>query len=91
MKKKIIQAQAQLMQRASILMVAGYDSKVYASCHPYCNLFTFAFADIDLCFDDENPFNDADIDKAIAKLDAMIEEMQHKAEFTIDVIKAWRG
>lgn len=79
------------MQRASILMVAGYDSKVYASCHPYCNLFTFAFADIDICFDDENPFNDADIDKAIAKLDAMIEEMQHKAEFTIDVIKAWRG
>lgn len=72
-------------------MVAGYDSKVYASCHPYCNLFTFAFADIDLSFDDENPFNDADIDKAIAKLDAMIEEMQHKAEFTIDVIKAWRG
>lgn len=79
------------MQRASILMVAGYDSKVYASCHPYCNLFTFSFADIDLSFDDENPFNDADIDKAIAKLDAMIEEMQHKAEFTIDVIKAWRG
>jgi hypothetical protein len=91
MKKKMIQAQAQLMQRASILMVAGYDSKVYASCHPYCNLFTFAFADIDLCFDDENPFNDADIDKAIAKLDAMIEELLHKAEFTIDVIKAWRG
>lgn len=87
----MIQAQAQLMQRASILMVAGYDSKVYASCHPYCNLFTFAFADIDLCFDDENPFNDADIDKAIAKLDAMIEELLHKAEFTIDVIKAWRG
>lgn len=79
------------MQRASILMVAGYDSKVYASCHPYCNLFTFAFADIDLCFDDENPFNDADIDKAIAKLDAMIENLLHKAEFTIDVIKAWRG
>jgi hypothetical protein len=91
MKKKMIQAQAQLMQRASILMVAGYDSKVYASCHPYCNLFTFAFADIDLCFDDENPFNDADIDKAIAKLDAMIENLLHKAEFTIDVIKAWRG
>ena len=87
----MIQAQAQLMQRASILMVAGYDSKVYASCHPYCNLFSFSFADIELCFDDENPFNDADIDKALAKLDEMIEDQYRRAEYTIEVIKAWRG
>ena len=87
----MIQAQAQLMQRASVLMVAGYGTSVYASCHPHCKLFTFTFADLDVSFNDEHPFDDAEVASAVAKLDAMIEEHYRKAEFAIEVIKAWRG
>lgn len=91
MEKKMIQAQAQLLQRASILMVAGVNEKVTATCHPYINLFNFGFADVDLFFDDEHPFNDADVNAAIAKLDAMIDKHYKAAEFAVSVIKTWRG
>lgn len=87
----MIQAQAQLLQRASILMVAGVNEKVTATCHPYINLFNFGFADVDLFFDDEHPFNDADVNAAIAKLDAMIDKHYKAAEFAVSVIKTWRG
>lgn len=87
----MIQAQAQLLQRASILMVAGVEKKVYASCNAYCNLFTFVFGDVEVYFDDDALYDEAEVNKAIAKLDAMIDELQRKSEFAIQVIKAWRG
>lgn len=87
----MIQAQAQLLQRASILMVAGVNEKVTASCHPFIKMFNFKFADVDLCFDDEHLFNDAEVGAAIDKLDKMIEDHYKAAEFAVSVIKTWRG
>lgn len=91
MEKKMINAQAQLLQRASILMVAGTQEDVYTSCHPHCNIFSFIFAGIELCFDDEHPFNDDEVEKAITKLDTMIDDLHRRSEFAVSVIKAWRG
>ena len=87
----MIQAQAQLLQRASILMVAGFNEKVTASCHPFINMFNFVFGGVELFFDDEHLFNDAEVSAAIDKLDAMIEKHYKAAEFAVSVIKTWRG
>lgn len=91
MEKKMIQAQAQLLQRASILMVAGVNEKVTATCHPFINLFNFGFADVDLFFDDEHPYNDEDVNAAINKLDKMIDQHYKAAQFAVSVIKTWKG
>ena len=87
----MIQAQAQLLQRASILMVAGYNEKVTSSCHPCIKMFNFVFGDVQVYFDDEHAYNDDEINAAIAQLDAMIDKHYKAAEFAVSVIKTWRG
>lgn len=87
----MIQAQAQLLQRASILMVAGVNEKVTANYHSYINRFNFEFADVDLSFDDEHPYNDEDVNAAINKLDKMIDQHYKAAQFAVSVIKTWKG
>ena len=87
----MINAQAQLLQRASILMVAGTQEDVYTACHPYCKFFSFSFAGVTLCFDDDHPFNDDEVETTITKLDTMIDDLHRRSEFAVSVIKAWRG
>lgn len=87
----MISAQAQLLQRASVLMAAGVDEQVFTTCNPTLNLFGFAFGEVVLEFDDDVPFNDKDVDKAIETLDAMIEDVHRKATFALTLINTWRG
>lgn len=87
-------AQAQLMQRASLLILMGVNAKVKTDSYIFMDgsvSFRFLFGDIDLCFDKDTPY-DADLmDAAIVRLDGMIEEEYKKAENTIQIVKAWRG
>lgn len=87
-------AQAQLMQRASLLILMGYEAKVYAD-YFYIggkvHSFYFWFKDIELTFGKETPYDADLVDAAIVRLDGMIEEAYKKAENTIQIVKAWRG
>ena len=87
-------AQAQLMQRASLLILMGQESKVYAD-YFYIggkvHSFHFWFGDIELTFNKEKEYDSDLVDAAIVRLDGMIEEEYKKAENTIQIVKAWRG
>ncbi len=86
-------AQAQLMQRASLLILMGYEAKVYTDVFfglDYVH-FTFWFKDIELTFNKEKEYDSDLVDAAIVRLDGMIEEEYKKAENTIQIVKAWRG
>lgn len=91
LENKMFKAQAQLIHRASILMLAGYGGRVTASCHPSIDLFHFAYGDVQVYFDDEHAFNDDEINAAIAQLDAKIEQHYKAGALAVSVIKAWRG
>lgn len=86
-------AQAQLMQRASLLILMGYEAKVYTDAFVGLDYvhFTFWFKDITLTFNKENKYDSDLVDAAIVRLDGMIEEEYKKAENTIQIVKAWRG
>lgn len=94
-KEKMLQMmQAQLMQRASLLILMGVDARVKTDIYIFMDgsvSFRFWFGDIDLCFDKDTPFDQDIVDEAIVRLDGMIEEEYRKAEKTIEIVKAWRG
>ena len=91
MHKKFVTAQASLLARASVLQLCGVAENVFTNCHPTIGVLTFSFGEVDLRFDDENPYNEQAVDEVIKQLDEMIEQEAKKAEHTIEVIKAWRG
>lgn len=87
-------AQAQLMQRASLLILMGYDAQVKTDIYIFMDgsvSFRFWFGGIDLCFDKDTPYDADLVDAAIVRLDGMIEEENRKAENIIQIVKAWRG
>ena len=92
MEKKMINAQASLMARAAVLMMASQDAKVWTSCHPSIGIFNFTFGDlVNLTFDDENPYNELQVSDAIKAMDDAIEQAYERAQNTIQFINAWRG
>ena len=92
MEKKMIKAQASLMARASVLMMADQNAQVWTSCHPNIGSFRFEFGDlVSLDFDDENPYNELQVSDAIKAMDEAIEQAYERAQNTIQFIKAWRG
>lgn len=85
-------AQAQLMQRASILMLMGDNGMVETDIFPSIGIFSFEFDSlVKMRFDDDRPYDQNEVDAAIAKMDERIEEMYRVAQHTIEVVKAWRG
>ena len=93
LKKQMRNSQAQLMQRASLLMLMGNEAKVYTDFFAFdtAQRFYFWFGDIQLTFDDETPYSQEQVDAAIDKMDCKIEEAYKQAQHTIEVVKAWRG
>lgn len=99
LKKQMRNAQAQLMQRASLLMLMGSESKVYTDFYAFdedTQSFLFWYEDIQLTFGNKSgspysPYSQEQVDAAIARMDEKIEEAYKQAQHTIDVIKAWRG
>jgi hypothetical protein len=92
MEKKMINAQASLMARAAVLMMATQDAKVFTSCHPSIGVFNFTFGDlVELSFDDETPFDEQQVSDAIKAMDDAIELAYERAQNTIQFINAWRG
>jgi hypothetical protein len=90
--KKMHGAQAQLMQRTSILMLMGNKGFVGTDMYPTIGVFKFRFGDIvNIRFDEEHPFSQDEVDLAICALDSAIEETFKAAQHTIEVVKAWRG
>ena len=88
----MINAQASLMARASVLMMTTQDMKVWTSCHPTIGVFNFVFGDlVGLQFDEENPYNEQQVSGAIKAMDDAIEQAYERAQNTIQFIKAWRG
>jgi hypothetical protein len=87
---RLIDAQAQLLQRASILMAAGVQEYVFAHATSETE-FGFVFGDISLAFHEHIPYDQVKVDAAINALDEMIEERYRKAEHAITLINAWRG
>lgn len=85
-------AQAQLMQRASILMLMGDNGLVETHTFPSIGIFSFEFDSlVKMRFDKDHPYDQNEVDAAIAKMDERIEEMYRAAQHTIEVVKAWRG
>ena len=92
MKEKMIKAQASLMARAAVLMMASQETQVWTSCHPNIGSFRFEFGDlVSLDFDDENPYDEQQVSDAIKAMDDAIELAYERAQNTIQFIKAWRG
>lgn len=88
----MINAQASLMARAAVLMMASQDAQVRTSCFPSIGTFRFAFGDlVQLDFDDENPYDEQQVSDAIKAMDDAIEQAYERAQNTIQFIKAWRG
>jgi hypothetical protein len=92
MKEKMIKAQASLMARASVLMMASQETQVYTSCHPCIGAFRFHFGDlVSLDFDEETPYDEQLVSEAIKAMDDAIELAYERAQNTIQFINAWRG
>lgn len=88
----MINAQASLMARAAVLMMATQDAKVFTSCHPSIGVFNFTFGDlVELSFNDETPFDEQQVSDAIKAMDDAIELAYERAQNTIQFINAWRG
>lgn len=88
----MINAQASLMARAAVLMMATQDAKVFTSCHPSIGVFDFTFGDlVKLSFDDETPYDEQQVSDAIKAMDDAIELAYERAQNTIQFINAWRG
>lgn len=88
----MIKAQASLMARAAVLMMASQDARVWTSCHPNIGSFRFEFGDlVRLDFDEENPYNELQVSDAIKAMDDAIDEAYEKAQNTIQFINSWRG
>lgn len=88
----MINAQASLMARAAVLMMATQDAKVFTSCHPSIGVFNFTFGDlVELSFNDETPYDEQQVSDAIKAMDDAIELAYERAQNTIQFINAWRG
>lgn len=88
----MIKAQASLMARAAVLMMATQDAKVRTSCYPSIGSFRFEFGElVSLDFDSENPYDEQKITDAISAMDEAIEQAYERAENTIQLINSWRG
>lgn len=83
------------MQRASLLMLMGSESKVYTDFYAFdteSQAFWFWYEDIQFSFNGkENPYSQEQVDAAIARMDEKIEDAYKQAQHTIEVVKAWRG
>ena len=91
LEKQMQGAQAQLMQRASLLMIMGKGGKVDTDLWASIGSFSFVYGDITLKFNEANPFDQDLVDAAIVRMDGMIEAAYKEAQFNIQVVKAWRG
>ena len=90
--KKAYNAQSQLMQRASLLMIMGLEDSVETYIRESIKVFAFRLGDlVKVYFNTENPFSQDEVDCAICTLDAAIEDKFKAAQHTIEVVKAWRG
>ena len=88
----MINAQASLMARASVLMMTSQNARVWTFCYPNIGTFRFGFGDlVSLDFDAENPYNEQQVSDAIKVMDDAIEQAYERAQNTIKVINAWRG
>lgn len=88
----MINAQASLMARASVLMMASQDARVWTFCYPNIGSFRFEFGDlVSLDFDEDNPYNELQVSDAIKAMDEAIEQAYERAQNTIQFINSWRG
>lgn len=84
-------AQRQLTSRASILMLMGVKDTIDTDMLPSLGDFHFDFAGVKVSSNSKNPLKAEDVDRAIAELDAMIDEAYKSAQFAIQVVDTWRG
>ena len=72
MEKIFAKAMAQLLSRASILMQVGAEHHIYTNMYPYTGYFIFHFGEIELNFNNEHPYDEAEVTAVLEQLDKRI-------------------
>lgn len=89
MEKIFAKAMAQLLSRASILMQVGAEHHIYTNMHPCIGHFTFHFGEIEINFNNEHPYDEAEVTAVLEQLDGMIQAWKENAQHGIELINAW--
>ena len=89
MEKIFAKAMAQLLSRASILMQVGAENHIYTNMHPCIGHFTFHFGAMEINFNNEHPFDEAELNAALEQLDKRIFDWKKEAAAGISLIEAW--
>jgi hypothetical protein len=92
MEKKMLEAQAQLMHKAALLMLVRQDGEMVSTdCYPSIESFSFNYGTIKIRFDRANPFSQEQVDAVLLALDDMLTEERKHAEKVVYTINQWRG
>lgn len=89
MEKIFAKAMAQLLSRASILMQVGVEHHIYTNMHPYIGHFTFRLGEIEINFNNEHPYDEAEVTAVLEQLDKRIFDWKKEAAAGIALIEAW--
>ena len=85
--KNLCNAQIALVNKAVLLMQAGVDDHIRTTIYSALDELQFIFADVDLTFTRLHPYNEEELNAALAKLDEMIQQKKAEAEKVIQVLK----
>lgn len=84
---EIHEAQARLLNLASLLMQAGVDETIYTTAYPQIGRFDFNFMDINISFSKDHPFDMAEVDDAAEHLKEIIKQKKEDARIMLNVLQ----
>lgn len=86
--KALRSAQARLVSKAALLMMAGVEDDINTTIYPSINDFIFKFADIEVKFSSIHPYDEGKVQEALVAMDMMIERRRAEAKEAYELLKA---
>ena len=81
-------AQARLVSKAALLMMAGVESDINTAVYPSIENMDFKFAGIEVKFSSIHPYDEGKVQEALVAMDMMIERRRAEAKEAYELLKA---
>lgn len=86
--KALRSAQARLVSKAALLMMAGVESDINTAVYSTVENMDFKFAGIEVKFSSTEPYDEGKVQEALDAMDQMIQQRRDEAKKVYDFLKS---